>query len=116
MKVIELLNRIANGEEVPKKIKYMEYTFELEDNEYIPITNDYHGEDLFDYIDFIDLNNEVEIIEEDKKIEKLKPDVIDDNNKAWYKLDTLADKINEIIDVLNKHNITLEELSGIENE
>ena len=30
MKVIDLLNKIANGEEVPKKIKFDKYIFELD--------------------------------------------------------------------------------------
>ena len=40
MKVIDLLNKIANGEEMPKKIRY-----ECEDYVYVPNYEDYYCED-----------------------------------------------------------------------
>ena len=72
MKVIDLLNKIANGEEVPKKVKVGYYYYEYEENgEYINTEN---TEDLlFDFDSYYPLeqclNEEVEIIEEPKKIE-----------------------------------------------
>ena len=70
MKIIDLLNKIANGEEVPEKIKVNRYIYT-----YAPYI-DYINEDnnyLMDIIEINqnDLNDEVEIIEEDKKIEKI---------------------------------------------
>ncbi len=79
MKVIDLLNKIANGEEAPKKIKVGELEFE----KYIESpTIDYRLEKgntfLFqEYVHIfgeISLNDEIEIIEEDKEMEKsIKP-------------------------------------------
>lgn len=114
MKVIDLLNKIANGEEVPEKIKYVGIDFSFQHNcsEYL---NDY-GTCLIKNISSKSLNNEVEIIEDrpkkDKKIEKL--DLEDDGNtitlfgekeNEWTILDNVdiivCNKINEIIDKIN---------------
>lgn len=112
MKVIELLNKIANGEEVPKKIKWGCHIFERFVYKYRAI--DELGEpDLFQMTDGISedfLNDEVEIIEEDKKIEKLKLNYshIKHVELPFFKeeilnyCDNLQYKINEIIDILNK--------------
>lgn len=99
MKVIELLNKIANGEEVPKEIKYRdaEYIFNSDIGYYIPDL----GEQLFTKL-FI--NDEVEIIEEDKKIEKIHWKSCADNLKEVNgNIDELSKKINEIIDYLEEN-------------
>ena len=78
MKVIDLLNKIANGEEVPKKIKWEDtiYAYSEYDKDYLefPFSEDeYKG--LFDMKDSIltqYLNDEVEVLEEDKEIEDTK--------------------------------------------
>ena len=103
MKVIDLLNKIANGEEVPKKIKYQFKTFELSDNEVYLRTDkvkdyDYGWKTLLQYILECDLNDEVEIIEEDKKIEKIS---VKTNNHNVRKV---ANKINELIKAVNELN------------
>ena len=86
MKVIDLLNKIANGEEAPKKIKYP-----IGDCEEFYLVGLY--ERLFD--EDIILNDEIEIIEEEKKMpEKLTGLALTYNNKI------LVDKINEIIDYI----------------
>jgi hypothetical protein len=119
MKVINLLNKIANGEEVPKKIKY-------DGVEYTHIDNYCYADEnsrLLSYEIYAEqhrLNDEIEIIEdtpkENKKIEKLD---LDD----WWEITSSEDckpemlakifnknakafsyKINEIIDVVNKLN------------
>lgn len=81
MKVIDLLNKIANGEEVPKKIKFGDKIWKYNSGDkiwkYNSIVQDYMNEDnneyLFANIFGIEtekaLNYEVEIIEEPKKIE-----------------------------------------------
>ena len=77
IKIIDLLNKIANGKEVPKKIKWENiiYAYSEYDKDYLeyPFSNEeYKG--LFDMRDNIltqFLNDEAEIIEEPKKIEKL---------------------------------------------
>ena len=70
MKIIDLLNKIANGEEVPKKINYDGKIYDYEDRDYF--TSDYGY--LFDRYNVSGmLNDEVEIIEEEKKI----PEILD---------------------------------------
>lgn len=118
IKIIDLLVKIANREEVPKKIKWENiiYAYSEYDKDYLeyPFSNEeYKG--LFDMRDNIltqFLNDEVEIIEEDKKIEKLdiKQEKNIKNNWKWkcngYNISTpqkiMADKLNELIDYINK--------------
>ncbi len=108
IKIIDLIVKVANQDELPKKIKYGEIIYLLNVNK----TN-YLGEEdknriLFDedLFAFCDLNNEVEIIEEDKKIEKLndKLGVFGDNNmqKIINELNYTRTIINELIDEMNK--------------
>lgn len=63
MKIIDLLNKIANVEELPKKIYCFNREFYLKGNTYFGDTFT-----LMHYIQEEDLNNEVEILEEEKKI------------------------------------------------
>jgi len=107
MKVIDLLNRIANGEEVPKKVKYKTHYWEYKEEakDYKDNEDDYVFS-CSNYDITAMLDNEVEIIEEDKKIEKLE---YYDNSIMWCmngreitdNEKDLIDKINEIIDKLN---------------
>jgi len=111
MKVIDLLNKIANGEEVPKKIKYQFKTFELnEDNRYIRTDKvsqyDYGNKTLLEYVLECDLHYEVEIIEEDKEIEKLPQWATKIDNSVEHTTQEhfnwiCANKINELIDEVN---------------
>lgn len=100
IKIIDLLVKIANGEEVPEKIKYNNKIWE-----YDVYSNDYKGEDiwlfeeLFEYrrtIEFI--NDEVEIIEESKKIEKIDFRTL---NTQKEKNRAMKDTINKLIDEIN---------------
>ena len=72
MRVIDLLNKIANGEEVPKKLCFWEreyiydkeyncYLCQVADNEFIDLL-DNNNDDLQSF-----LNDEVEILEEETK-------------------------------------------------
>lgn len=111
MKIIDLLNRIANGEEVPKKIIYKGDCWNLKQkyaNRLPYYSNGYDKDNLFtgeeDEYFSESLNDEVEIIEEDKKIEKLKYiETEHDNGFVGYPTNAvLTRKINEIIDHINK--------------
>lgn len=123
MKVIDLLNKIANGKEVPLEIKCCnkKYRYDSLFTDYEQIGG-FNGlfKDLLILKYGFDLpkclNDEVEIIEEDKEIEKI--DIRNEknckNNWKWkvyreehsYNISTpqkiIADKINEIIDYINK--------------
>ena len=68
IKIIDLLNKIANGEEIPKeiKIKTSEGTiapFYLSDDKYINIYTEYS---LLECLDEFDLNDKITLDEEDE--------------------------------------------------
>ena len=102
IKIINMLVKIANGEKVPKKIKFRhsiwEYCKDGSTQDYI---NDY-DKCLMEFlaINKDGLNQYVEVIEEPKKIEKL-PKNITDNACATRDQRTIANKINELIDEIN---------------
>ena len=115
IRIIDLLNKIANNEEVPKKIKYNCEIFErvisgMNFNDYVDEDGDY----LFQDYDWLyNINDEIEIIEEDKKIETINNftsnvGAVDDYNieeyihKLFEQEFILFSKINEIIDYINK--------------
>ncbi len=99
MKVIDLLNKIANGE--TKEEIMFQYNNGYE--EYANINT------LFDRytINEENLNTEIEIIEEDKKIEKLENKIDTTFEKYNYsermRLTEMVNKINEIIDYLEEN-------------
>ena len=109
MKVIDLLNKIANGEDVPEYINYTHRVFGKD-------TMFVCKENIINKLDIgaIELNDEVEIIEEDKKIEKLKIEQDTPNSNFYIRNENgtkcgltkhskiIADKINEMIDYINK--------------
>ena len=69
MKIIDLLVKISKGEEVPKKIKYDDDIYIHVDNYcyFCEETNEILSQNI--YAEFSRLNDEVEIIEEEKEIE-----------------------------------------------
>lgn len=75
MKIIDLLNRIAKGEEVPKTIKYngIYYTYDKEQDDYSAFVVSRYEYLLDDINTFEQLTNEIEIIEEveDKEYEDI---------------------------------------------
>jgi hypothetical protein len=103
MKIIDLLNKIANGEEVPKKIYCFNREFYLKENTYFGDTFT-----LMHYIQEEDLNDEVEIIEEEKKIPErvLNAEVFDVPKLNNMELSNIAltnkEDIKIIKDTLNK--------------
>lgn len=106
MKIIDLLNKIANGEEVPQKFIWNDKEY------YLQLKNCYRCDETSTIFedDFVLelLNDEVEIIEEEKKIpEKMDRELNCDDDtlrglvasvNEIYK--EIADKYNEIIDYL----------------
>lgn len=111
IKIIDLFNKIYNQEDVPRKIILDNHIWEYlsEYNDYKNEDNDYlFGYYIANYDDVYDfLSKELEIIEEDKKIEKLDNRNYDEINKIYCGKKALGeaeivDKINEIIDVVNK--------------
>ena len=110
MKVIDLLNKIANGEIENNTIFYVKGDFfydliVIDEKLYVInsmtkqlelLESKYIGRFIRDDVELAILK-EVEIIEEDKKIEKL----------SWYSSDELQEsmikKINEIIDYLEEN-------------
>lgn len=77
MKVKDLLNKIANSEEVPKKIKYNEYIYSYVDRNKLfakYIREPFNAKiPYYLFTDIISIDDEIEIIEEekDKEIERL---------------------------------------------
>ena len=106
IKIIDLLVKIANGEEVPKTIRWYDEFY----NDYDEISNDYK---VFVYEklknNVWDLNDEVEIIEDPKKIEKWGEGSLEEMEKCTnYTLEDLqkyirilAETQNELIDEIN---------------
>ena len=109
IKIIDLLNMRARNEEMPRKIKYDATEFQY-DGEY----GMYYDENFDSLEDIIllfkRLNDEVEIIEEDKtnKIEKIDVTIkYLSNNLNDCVLEDISDiqiKLNEVIDAVNKLN------------
>ena len=106
IKIIDLLNKIANNEEVPKKIKWQGQIYE-----YSCSNRFYYQNSWSMYRDFYTegncLNDEVEIIEETKKIEKIarcdsiKMTHYGELYKPTENEEILRIKINELIDEIN---------------
>lgn len=112
--IIQLLNKIAKGEEVPKKIKYDGMIFDYQEDTYEYLCYEENNFSLLGYDNPYDmLNDNVEIIEEEKEIDKL--DFTFDNtiweteyqtaNDIEQKLINqnaiLKQKVDNLIDVIN---------------
>ena len=100
MKIIDLLNKIANDENYRPIVKYKEiiYKYEKIYGDYVKDTSPKFG--LFSgYCINMILNDEVEIIEEYNKIEKIDFRTL---NTQKEKNRVMKDTINEIIDKVNK--------------
>lgn len=120
IKIIDLLNMISKGEEVPKRIKYNNKIYIAKGNaieNFVDYCNDEDEWCFNHYVRYENLNDEVEILEEPKKIpEKIKSYydvgleencIYEEGNKknnvilgelnSWK---LIIDKINEILDYL----------------
>ena len=105
MKVIDLLNKIANGEEVPN--------FIIDEQEYYlgadGFLKELYGDEVEWTLDAEWLNTKVEIIEEPKKIEipkHIPNEVIQDLDRAICPANVkcIAHKVNELINYLQHIN------------
>ena len=117
IRIIDLLNKIANGEEVPKKIKYKTWTFIYVDDFYSYMKENYleiAGNEVISFMGYIvsmeELNDEVEILEEKKipnKIQSIGEKFYCDNIDSWIDKEKtsayceyLMNKYNDLIDYL----------------
>lgn len=105
IKIIDLFNKIANNEKVPNHIISNNVIFHYDDN-----VQDYEND--FEYLfrdsfsnfgrseDFLNIEvEEVEIIEEEKEIEKI---TLQFSETQKEKNRLFKDKINELVDEINK--------------
>lgn len=99
MKVIHLLNKIAKGEEVPNKIKYVDYVFEWTGLNYYCNQFDVFLEKR---ICIEDLNYPVEILEEveDKEYEDIKELTCDEYDSEKKTINQLIRNQKKIIEKL----------------
>ena len=111
IKIIDLLIKIANNEKVPKKIRYFGEIYEYSEE-----MKFYYQNGFSMYRDFFTegncLNDEVEIIEEEKEIEKIRMNgncFFSESIEAWINKEKssaycefLSNKINELVDEINK--------------
>ena len=104
MKIIELLNKIANNEEVPKKIKVSCYEFEWREGGryYANITKGNYQTLLQDWLDNANkLNSEVEIIEDEEEIDEI-PEVFIKKSTAGEDVKFLARKYNQLVQAVKQ--------------
>ena len=116
IKVIDLLNKIAKGEEVPEKIRYNAIVYQKDNDGDIDfyIGNNHNGTLFLEKLgDTNELNDEIEIIEEKpKKIEELTNTIEyfityederlkEDISLICKRLITNIDKINELTKAVN---------------
>lgn len=102
IKIIDLLNRMANGEEVPEKIKYDNIIWEKRfSKDYVNEKEDY----LFDnYMSFTrqSLNREAEIIGKEEEIELLDISRLRQNEYCYPITVEIMAKINELTKAVNE--------------
>lgn len=117
MKLIDILNKIANGElKEGTRIKTIEDTYEYDDGDLMSLDGAYS---LFDFVDADALNEEMELIEpnhftddgkmaeptDNTKIKELDINALTWNDLLDYqKLEILFDKLNEVIRYINKED------------
>ena len=107
IKIIDLLNKIANGEEAPEKFRYVEKTYERIDDDaimcYICTTT---GKLLLDVlVDTHDLRDNIEILDEEDEFE--------DIEKIDYKIFKSNISNRKIIDI---HSQELAKIKGKINQ
>ena len=102
IKIIDLLNKIAEGKELPEKFMYNAHLYYRKKMKGIWYRCDELGEIFEDCIVLEDLNDTIEIIEEPKKIEKLiEPIKLGYIHENLISINKVAKKVNELIDEIN---------------
>lgn len=107
IKLIDLLVKIANGEEIPKKIAIQNEVLIYNEGEILNLQDSYYmadNEDATWRIWAYELNDEVEILEdtpkEEKKIPEKLPKSVTDNACSSKDMRLIAITLNKIIDYL----------------
>ena len=100
--IIELLNKIANGEELPKSIKYYGFIWQLHNGNYVEngqrMLEDYLANGIVE-----SLNDYVEILEDNtEEIEELFDYRTGENDLYNDNFDDMFRKINELVRAYNK--------------
>ena len=106
IKVIDLLNAIAEGKELPEKFMYKGHLYYRQKTNGICYRCDELNEIFEECLVLEDLNDTIEIIEEPKKIEKItvREKTLGFPNGEWTARNmdkAFAIKINELIDEIN---------------
>ena len=106
IKVIDLLNAIAEGKELPEKFMYKGHLYYRQKTKGICYRCDELNEIFEECLVLEDLNDTIEIIEEPKKIEKItvREKTLGFPNGEWTARNidkAFAIKINELIDEIN---------------
>ena len=106
IKIIDLLNKIAEGKELPEKFMYKGHLYYRQKTKGICYRCDELNEIFEECLVLEDLNDTIEIIEEPKKIEKItvREKTLGFPNGEWTARNmdkAFAIKINELIDEIN---------------
>ena len=109
IKIIDLLNAIAEGKELPEKFMYKGHLYYRQKTKGICYRCDELNEIFEECLVLEDLNDTIEIIEEPKKIEKWGEGALEEMEKCTdYTLEDLqkyirilAETQNELIDEIN---------------
>ena len=106
IKIIDLLNAIAEGKELPEKFMYKGHLYYRQKMKGICYRCDELNEIFEECLVLEDLNDTIEIIEEPKKIEKItvREKTLGFPNGEWTARNmdkAFAIKINELIDEIN---------------
>ena len=102
IKIIDLLNKIANGEEVPKRIKYQNEIYTYANDDYCTTNEKWlfsvsYTENVAWLNDFLNTEVEIEIEKLNLETDKLR------GKEIVRSIDYLLEgKINELIDVVNE--------------
>lgn len=121
MKVIDLLNKIANGEEVPKKIKFYGNYYIWYDNRYTgnegyclePVRSDSNS--FLEINTVYDLNYEVEIAEEPE--EKKIPEKLENEHEfySYAEYEENKNEIDKVLYILKAINLVEEKIGHLNN-